>query len=348
MLDSPDAYATRVLITPEGVGDDDWSAMVAVDLLRRPTAEQQPIFDTIRTLTTAHSQAVPRMLGSIWGAWEDRELSTAEFIEWQTGVLGTIREAAAEAPDAQSLAGSALKTGESFKTTAEQLGRSLGTFHADLAGSFGSYPQSPEQLRAMATIAQQALAEQWTKVRQEFDEDEAADLTDTIELMSMQLREVEEPLLLQTIHGDLGPEHFHRFTEERWVVSEAGGVVQHAPGLRDVVTVLMTLANMVMQHSIQSQSPNTAEADSAPDAAESADADDSAAAKGAGSPIFYGRWYEVLTTAFLEGYRASDADSSGVDSVFFRTAMLTEALDLFSQWDGRWVFRPSMLFQMDS
>lgn len=349
VFDSPLAHATRILLTPEGVEEGDWSHMVAVDIIRRPTDEQPETFETVKTLSAAHSAAVPRVLGTICGAWEDRELSSADFIQWQTGVLGVIREAAAEAPDARSVASSALKTGETFKATAGQLGRSLGTFHADLAGSFGAYPQSPQQLRTMAVNAQQALSEQWAQVREEFDEDEAADLTDTIELMSMQLREVEEPLLLQTIHGQLGPEHFHHISEQRWVIAETGGMVQHAPGLRDVVTVLMSLANMVMQEASQSKSATTGEPQPQAQTSQSAAAQttDSAEA-GAETPIFFGRWYEVLTDAFLDGYRASDADAAGVDSVFFRTAMLTEALDLFSQWDGRWVFRPSMLFQMES
>ena len=350
VMDSPLTHATRILLTPQGVEDGDWSQMVAVDILRRPVTEQDSTMDTVQTLTAAHSTAVPRVLGTISGAWEDREFSTPEFIEWQTGVLGVIREAAAEAPDAQALARSALKTGESFKAAAEQLGRSLGTFHADLAGSFGAFPQSPEQLRTMATNAQEALADQWDQVREEFDEDEAADLADTIELMSMQLREVDEPLLLQTIHGDLSPACFHQFTDQRWVITETGGIVEHAPGLRDVVTVLMALANMVMQQA--SQAPGAGTGDAAVEAAASPTAPDDDAAGAAdadtGSPIFFGRWYEVVTTAFLDGYRSSDADAAGIDSVFFSTAMLTEALYLFSQWNGRWVFRPSMLFQMDS
>ncbi|MGO1523826.1 MAG: maltokinase N-terminal cap-like domain-containing protein [Nesterenkonia sp.] len=349
VMASPLPHATRVLLTPEAVEDGDWSHLVAVDILRRPAGEQDAALETVRTLTAAHSTAIPRMLGTISGAWEDRGRSTAEFIEWQTGVLGVVREAAAEAPDAQTLASSALKTGEAFKVAAEQLGRSLGTFHADLAGSFGAYPQSPEQLRTMATNAQQALADQWAQVREEFNEDEAADLGDTIELMGMQLREVDEPLLLQTIHGDLGPGHFHQFTDQRWVITEAGGMVQHAPGLRDVVTVLMSLANLVMQEASQSPPTTTAEGGAQTQAAQPTADDAAAPAQPAtDSPIFFGPWYEVVTAAFLEGYRASEADTAGVDSVFFRAAMLTEALDLFFQWEGRWVFRPSMLYPMES
>ncbi|WP_139827866.1 hypothetical protein [Nesterenkonia sp. PF2B19] len=62
----------------------------------------------------------------------------------------------------------------------------------------------------------------------------------------------------------------------------------------------------------------------------------------------FGQWYEDVSEVFLEGYRQSEADTTGVDSVFFRAAMLSEAMDLFSRWQGQWVFRPSMLLQAES
>lgn len=346
--DSPVPHATRTLITPESVSEDDWQNKVAVDIIRRPVEDTDDALDAVTTLTTAHSVVVPRVLGTITGAWEDREYSSPELTEWQSGLLGVIREAGAEAPDAHHTAASALAAGENFSASAKRLGHTLGTFHADLAGSFGAYPQTPEQLKAMAAGAQRALAQQWAQVREEFDEDEAADLNEVIDLMTLQLREADEPLRLQTIHGGLGLEHIHLLGEERWVIAETGGLLQHAPGLRDVVTALISGADMVME--VASQAPTAAE-DDAPAAsqAEEVGAEDGGGAKARpAQPVNFGRWYEALQAAFLKGYRSSDVDASGVDSVFFRAAMLTEALELFSRWEGRWVFRPSMLLQVES
>ena len=344
-LDSPLPDATRTLITPESVSADDWEHKVAVDILRRPDQDPPAALETALTLTAAHSTAVPRVLGTITGAWEDRRYSSPELVEWQTGLLGVIREAGAEAPDAYALATSALRAGDYFVTAAEELGHTLGTFHADLAGAFGAYPQSPQQLKSMATNAQAALAEQWAGVREEFDEDEAADLTEVIDLMTMQLRDADEPLMIQTIHGSLGLGHFHQLGEKRWVISETGGMISHAPGLRDVVTVLMSGANAVMEAA--SRTPTVASEQTAGTPSVEFEVSEETEADRPPAPVNYGRWYEELQAAFLKGYRASDGDAAGVDSVFFRAAMLTEALELFSQWEGRWVFRPSMLLQVE-
>lgn len=338
--------ATRTLITPEGVAQDDWEHQVAVEFIRRPSHDPPAAVDTVLTMTAAHSAAVPRVLGTITGAWEDRRYSGPGLVEWQNGLLGVIREAGAEAPDAHHLVRTALETGESLVRVAEKLGHTLGTFHADLAGAFGAYPQSPQQLKTVATNAQAALAEQWAAVRDEFDEDEAADLNEVIDLMTLQLSETDEPLVLQMIHGDLGLPHFHRMSEERWVISETASMLEHAPGLRDVVTVLMAAAHAVMEAA--SQGPSDITGPEEPEDPAEGRGSSSEAAVRPPSPVNYGRWYEQLQSAFLKGYRASEVDSSGVDSVFFRAAMLTEALDLFSKWEGKWVFRPSMLMQADS
>ncbi|WP_300344944.1 hypothetical protein [Nesterenkonia sp.] len=322
---------TRTLVAPENTAEDgDWDRKVAVDLLRRPAEEHPQLLETVLTLTAAHSQSISRVLGTVTGAWEDREYSSHEALEWQSGLLGVIREAGAEAPSAHGLAKTALQEGSGFTQTAYELGKTLGNFHADMAGSFGAHPQSTEQLRSMSAAAQRALSSQWERVRSEFDEDESADLNDVIDLMTMQLRDADEPLMLQTIHGEVSLHHFHRMTDQRWIVSESGGMVEHTLGLRDVVTVLISLANTVMSVASQTPEINT-EAESE-----------------AGAPVNFGLWYEQASVQLLAGYRDSDADSTGVDSVFFRAAMLAEALELFHQWEGRWVFRPSMLLQADS
>lgn len=347
--ESPIPHTTRTLITPHTVDDDDWQNKVAVDILRRPAEDPHEGLDALLTLTAGHSTVVPRVLGTIVGAWEDRDRSSPELIEWRSGPLGVIREAGAEAPDAHSSARATLNAGESIVATAKQLGHTLGTFHADLAGSFGAYPQSSAQLGAMAVQAQRALSDQWSQVREEFDEDEASDLNEVIDLMTLQLREADEPLRLQAIHGDIGLEHFHRLTPQRWVIAEAGGFAQHSPGLKDVVSVLMSGANLVMDTASRTPRPEVDDPEvSAEDPEFVAEDQERRSPARPAEPVNFGRWYEELQTAFLKGYRSSEADSAGVDSVFFRAAMLTSALKLFSQWEGRWVFRPSMLLQVEN
>lgn len=326
---SPLPAVTRTVVAPTTtVEDGDWEKKIAVDFLRRPAVEDGFLLETALTLTKAHSSAVPRVLGTVSGAWQDPDSAQEESPRWVTGMLGVIREAAAEAPDGRTVAHSALTSGMRFTQQARSLGAALGNFHADLAGAFGAHPQTAGQLQSMSSKAQQALTQQWAEVREEFDEDEAADLSEVIDVMTFQLRDADEPLMLQPIHGDLSLATTHRVTEERWVITEAGGIVEHSPGLRDVVTLLMSLAHLVME--VASETPEATDPQ-----AESA------------APVNFGQWYEELSSELLKGYRDSDADSSGIDSVFFRAAMLAEALELFSRWEGRWVFRPSMLLQAE-
>lgn len=328
-VQAQDASHTRTLVAPEDAAEEgDWEKKVVVDFLRRPTQQRTPLLETVLTLTRANSRSVPRVLGTISGAWE-KTATAADEAEWENGDLSVIREAGVEAPSAWDLARAALKAGRSFSAEAGELGRWLGTFHADLAGAFGAHPQSTAQLKSMAQNAQVALSSQWAGVREEFDEDEAADLHEVIDLMTMQLRDADEPLMLQQIHGDLSLGHAHQMTPQRWVFNESDGLIERALGLRDVVTMLMSAANLVMEV-----------ANETPEASSTEEGE-------AQAPVNFGQWYEEFTKSFLKGYRSSDVDASGVDSVFFRAAMLAEALELFAQWEGSWVFRPSMLLQVE-
>lgn len=339
-------HTTRTVVQPAGVDDTDWGRHVAVDFIRRPHTDPVELAEAALRLTAAHSTAIPRVLGTVNGAWEESLADQGwAGAEWETGQLVIVREAGAEAPNSLDLARSALQAGRTFKTSARRLGHALGTFHADLAGTFGAHPQGTEQLKAMAAEAQQQLLGQWRKIREEFDEDEAADLNEVIDLMGMQLRDADEPLMLQRIHGQLTAGRMHRLTPQRWVVSEAGGFTEHALGFRDVISVLMSMANMVME--VASETPEIDQELGNPGEAED-EREDAAESTPAPDPVNFGQWYEELSTQFLEGYRSSDAHSGGVDSVFFRAAMLAEALDLFSRWHGQWVFRPSMLLQVEN
>lgn len=345
-------HSTRTLVQPAAADDEgDWEKKVAVDFLRRPSAERELRLETVFRLTAAHSTAIPRVLGTVTGAWQEYPADEQWAApEWDTGELVVIREPGPAAPDALSRARSSLRAGESFAESARQLGCTLGNFHADLAGAFGAHPQAAQQLKSMASQMQHALQAQWKKVRHEFDEDEAADLHEVIDLMSMQLRDSDEPLMLQRIHGELDAAQMHRLHQERWVVTETGGFIEHELGMQDVVAVLMSLANMVMEVASHVSAPSEqVDSPGSDDSAENG-SDGTAEAGGdePGDPVNFGQWYEELSARFLEGYRSSDTDSSGIDSVFFRAAMLTESLQLFSRWEGQWAFRPSMLMQVES
>lgn len=348
---APSESMSRMLVVPDGVEDSDVSGSGAlVDVLRHPAEDLPETLQCAVTLTKAHSVVIPRVLGLISCAWEDREFSSDEYLEWQSGVVGVVREASTAAPSVRDLAQDSLRTDSSFVEQARAVGHALGTLHADLAGSFGSYPQSAEKLHAMAAEAQRELSSQWHSVRPLFDEDEAADLNEVIDLMRRQLRDADEAIMLQRIHGAVTSNHIHRVSEQRWVISEAGGMREHAAGMHDLVTVLMSVADQVMEEAsrgaaVAPQNDQDTQSDQDDDANSSAGAGDSRVVP---PPVNFGQWYEEVSAAVVEGYRESEAEGSGVDSVIFRAIMLTEALALFSRWDGRWVFRPSMLSPSDT
>ncbi|MDZ5077027.1 maltokinase N-terminal cap-like domain-containing protein [Nesterenkonia sp. HG001] len=323
---------TRTMITPEAVAEDaGLDQRVVVEFQRRPRAERDVELDTALTLTDAHATSISQVLGIVSCSWEDRAAALADGGEetWVTGDLAIIRDATGQAPDGRSLAKRAMAEGKTFKRLARQMGLALGTFHADLAGAFGAHPQTRDQLREMSGNAKAALGEQWEQVREEFDDDERTDMSEVIDVMRSQLREVDEPMMLQRVHGGLGLAHAHlaEGDGERWIFNEDGGMSDHALPLRDVVTMLMSFANLVME--VASEDP-------------------AAGKTSEGDPVNLGQWYEDVSEVFLEGYRQSDADVTAIDSVFFRAAMLAEALELFSRWQGQWVFRPSMLLQAES
>ncbi|MDS2171079.1 hypothetical protein Q7C18_00005 [Nesterenkonia sp. CL21] len=323
---------TRTMVTPEGLSDDaGLSQRAVVEFQRRPRSVRDIELETAMTLTESDSSSIAKVLGVVSCSWEDRTAALAEGVEeaWATGDLAIIREAIGQAPDGRTLARKAMAEGKTFKRLARRMGRALGDFHADLATAFGGHPQSREQLKVMADQARTDLRAHWEQVREEFDDDERTDMAEVVDLMLSELREVDEPLQVQRIHGALGLAHTHLADpeSERWIFNEDGGMADQALPLRDVVTMLMSFANVVMEAASEGhQGKKPAEVDA----------------------VNFGQWYEDVSEVFLEGYRQSEADTTGVDSVFFRAAMLSEAMDLFSRWQGQWVFRPSMLLQAES
>lgn len=320
--------ATRTAVIA-AESDEDVARETVVDFIRRPAHQRAATLDTVMRMARTGSTTVARVLGVVTGSWPE-PTGVAGELRWVSGDLGIIREAALGAPDAAALTRRALSTGSDFTEEAAELGEILGDFHADLAATFGAYPQTSGQLNAMVDGAAKALQDQWAQVRADLDESEATDLAEVVDLLKRQLRDADQVMTLQKIHGDLSTERLRKGGSERgWIVDEDGGMVDHALPMRDVVTLLMSLADLVME------TAHAAPGTEGPDG-------------GSLDPVDFGLWYEQVTKSLLQGYRNSDAEGAGIDSVFFHVAMLTEALELFHRWEGRWVFRPSMLLQSET
>lgn len=319
---------TRTTVTCEGADGENDAGRVLVDLHRRPVPERDVALETAVTLTMGNATTVPPVLGVVRGAWivSAPDQSAVESTIWESGDLAVIRGVTSDLPTGVDRAKHAMVQGESFTGPARDMGRALGTFHADLAGAFGAHPQTPEQLGTLATDVGAELARTWESVRDEVSDSERTDLDPVVEGLQSQLSQADEPLQLHRIHGDLGLGHTHLFESgaARWVFTEDGAMVEHAPPLRDVISMLMSFAHLVLET-------------------------DQESAKEAGPPaserVNLGQWYEDVTQAFLEGYRHSEADGSGSDSVFFRAVVLAEAMELFNTSRDQQAFRPSMLVQ---
>ncbi|MCH8572005.1 hypothetical protein LSI54_11645 [Nesterenkonia sp. AY15] len=320
-LDAPTPAVVRTAVTIEGeVGE---TGRTVVDFIRRPDPQRSAPLDTVLRMTRSGSRTMAGVLGVVTGSWPESNPTTGEN-RWVTGDLGIIREASIAAAPASALVRTALHDESDFLTEATRLGRSLGDFHADLAGNFGAYPQTSLQLEIMNGRAADALDQAWGQVREDFEESEATDLAEVVELLTRELRDAEQVMSLQKIHGALSVDRIRQADHDAgWIIDEDGGMVDHALPLRDVVSVLISLAELVMETSQEDARPAAAPADTA--------------------KLDLGLWYEQVTDAVLEGYRSSDAPRAGIESDAFRAAMLTEALELFHRSAARWVFQPSML-----
>jgi len=326
-LEGPLVAAVRTAVTTEE--GESGSRETVVDFIRRPQHQRSATLDTVMRLVRTGSTTVARVLGTVTGSWPEETGLNGE-VRWVSGDLGVIREGILGAPDAGALARTALQEASEFTTEAEALGKILGDFHADLAATFGAYPQTSTQLSFMVERAASALQNQWLQVRDDLDESESTDLAEVVDLLKRQLRDADQAMTLQKIHGDMSLARFRSWDEDRgWIIDEEGGMVDHALPMRDVVTVLMSLADLVMETA--HAGPDLEDVSgSTPD------------------PVDFGLWYEQVTKSLLQGYRNSAAGGAGIDSVFFHVAMMTEALELFYRWEGRWVFRPSMLLQSET
>ncbi|MGJ9374416.1 maltokinase N-terminal cap-like domain-containing protein [Nesterenkonia sp. CF4.4] len=320
-LTPPMPAATRTAVTVDG-GDGETRKTV-VDFFREPVPQRSAAIDTVLRLAQTGRGTVSRVLGVITGSWPETNPTTGER-NWVSGDLGIIRDSSLGGASASTLARTALHQGSDFLVEAGQLGRTLGDFHADLAGTFGAYPQTSPQLETMIDESAAALDDQWTQVRENLGESVPSDLPDTVDHLNSQLRKTDQAMGLQTIHGALNLQRI--LTHERdggWIVDEDGGMSDSALPMRDMVSLLISLAEVVMEASRNGALPQCAEGDA--------------------SVFDPGLWYEHVSAAVLEGYRHSDAEQAGLDTAVFRSAMLTEALALLQRSEGHWVFRPSLL-----
>ncbi|MGJ9407078.1 hypothetical protein ACHABQ_12230 [Nesterenkonia aurantiaca] len=317
-LDAPAPAVARTAVTVEGGAEE--TSKTLVDFIRRPDQHRPDALDTVLQMSRNGSRTVARVLGVVTGSWPEPHPGSGEP-QWVTGDLGIIREVSISGAPASTRARAALAEGSDFLPEATALGRILGDFHADLAGTFGAHPQTAAQLETSKDQAAEQLEQAWTKVREDSDETATPELGDLIGRMGTALRSVDQVMDLQKIHGDLTLERLRQH-ETGWIIDEDGGMIDHAQPLRDVLSLIASLAELVREVTQR-------DSDTAPAQPEASIKD-------------LGLWYEQVTKAVLQGYRDSDASSSGIDTPLFEAAMVTESLELFHRWGARWVLGPCL------
>lgn len=329
VLEPPTAAMTRTAITLEaGTGQDQ---RTIIDFPRRPD-QRSGALDTVVRMGRTGSRTVSRVLGVVTGTWPEADSEAAEQ-PWVSCDLGVIREASLGAPAASAQVDAALLEASDFQSEAEQIGRTLGNFHADLAGTFGAYPQTDQQRMTTIDQAVAALEHSWSQVHTTLEESEADVLGATVDRLITQLRETDQAMSLQKIHGALNLERIRAAGPEGpWIIDEQGGMSDHALPLRDVVAVLISIAELTMQRMTTESTPESTPASAQTPRSAQADV----------SELDGELWCEQVTTALLQGYRHSDAAEAGLDSTLFHAAVLTEALDLVQRSEGRWIFGRSL------
>lgn len=317
-LDAPAPAVVRTAVTVEGGAEE--TSKTLVDFIRRPDQHRPEALDTVLQLSRNGSRTVARVLGVVTGSWPEPHPVSGDP-QWVTGDLGIIREVSIVGAPASTGARAALVEGSDFLSEATALGRTLGDFHADLAGTFGAHPQTAEQLETSRDHAAAQLEQAWAKAREDSGETAVAELGGLIDRLGSALRSADQVMNLQKIHGELTLERLRQH-ETGWIIDEDGGMIDHAAPLRDVVSLITSLAELVREATQKTP-------DAAPAQPETPITD-------------FGLWYEQVTQAVLQGYRDSDAGSAGIDTPLFEAAMVTRSLELFHRWGAPWVLRPSL------
>lgn len=333
--DVADRPVTRTRVTvgsdASDAADESVRSDVLVEFDRRPSAQRSFAVETALTLTHAQARSISPVLGLISGAWvaSGGEASADPAPQWESGDLCVIRGVGPDHLDGLTEVQAAVRHGQGIAELAAGMGRSLGRFHADLAGAFGAHPQTSEQLRTMRADAAEDLPHQWEAVQGRIPEEDRTQLDSMVADTVRELKKAEEPLMLQRIHGDLHLEDIHRAEPhgERWMVLEADALLDHAVPSEDVVSLLIDLAQHVTQSSADSMDGLGVEQVSADDHRDGGeiDAADHQSLDVPSERQLRQPW-EQAVEAFLQHYRDSDAGRADVDSVFFRWAMMRDAL----------------------
>lgn len=299
------AALTRTLITPDGTDASEWGQRVVIDFLRRPARGPAPSSETLEALTRARVRTVPALLGRVTGAWENTGTddagpagrSPSDEISWEHGELALIRGGSLAAPDGAAQFEQAGGHSAELIAQSRGIGRALGTFHGDLAAVFGSYPQKASRQEAFTERLLTDLDNAWSSLNSapgRIEDEEHENLEDHVDTMRSRLDAAPAPLMIQTVHGQMGLQSFHRPGEDaEWVVAEAGEMQSHSLPLQDAVPVIRELTLAAEQH----QSHDAAE----------------------------------LVAGFLEGIRDSDAEVSWTASAAFVSAALATLMRLRSE-----------------
>lgn len=339
-VDNGEQFSSRTLVAPPGLdAQTHASQKILVDFNRILTLERPEAVETALTLSASGGSSISPVLGAVTAADPDHGVSDLALIREGSVeapsalkiLRAQLRISAEEMPrDArdstpqdvahaetsdEDAAEESAAGGHSVQehgaeedpvTTLEQLGESLARFHYDLATSFGAHPQTNDQIRETAAATSHDLQNTWDAARPAFAEEEATRLDGVISVMAQQLDDVDRALVLQRIHGSLALEHFHeQGLPGQWVIDERDGVHDHAPALRDVVSVVLSLAHVVST------------------------VDDSAA----------GARFTTLCSAFLEGYRHAGLAEDVPQGVMFRAVLLKRALETYPGYGKEWIFR---------
>lgn len=333
-VDDGDQFSSRTLVAPPGVdAQAHASQKVLVDFSRILTHERPEAVETALTLSSSGGSSISPVLGAVTVADPIRGVSDLALIREGSveahsalKVLrsqlriapdqrrGEVRSPApqetssAETSDEDATAGVAEEhlVDEKAVETLHQLGESLARFHYDLATSFGAHPQTNDQIRETAAALSTDLQNTWDAARPAFTDEDATRLDGVISEMAQHIDDVDRALVLQRIHGSLTLEHFHeQGAPGQWIIDERDGVVDHAPALRDVVSVMLSLAHVVS----------------------TVDGSDA------------GARFTTLCSSFLEGYRHAGLAEDVPQGVMFRAVLLKRALETYPGYGREWIFR---------
>lgn len=270
---------------------------VILKFFRVLAAGESPDVLVSAKLTEAGSTDVPQTFGWVMGSWQDARSDG----DWVTGHLSVLREFLPGSKDAWRQAISALEGGESFTTSAEELGRVVARVHAQLADAFGS--------RA-ATEAEAAEFRESLVSRIEWAWREAGSAVgpfdDEVQSVIGEVRELSELPPLQRIHADLHLGQILAARDGGWLVLDFEGEPLRPAAERSVPDVPVRDVVGLVRSLEYAAGVGVHESSVSPSAAEG--------------------WSADAVAAFLKGYSSEARSTVNRTGALFRALWLDKAL----------------------